>query len=513
MPRGKTRTRSTSKARLGSSTSGKTSTILSSMSPGKASSKRQTVCTEKNGKVMCQTVDKQTRAISPAGKRRLARKQARCAVAEELGVGQCDQDGDLWYNEDMIPEHTEIDENGNVVRMLYVDPKYIAFFKDGGDDAFRMIGKLDLDQLLEEVIDNVDPSVEGGFNKETLAKAENYKMLQTIINSLGKVSLQRVNPDRLKQAYITTKDEIRHKKMLFQYLVCLANQDATSDEVNNELGAYYGSDFRSFSKRMMEMQILRRVMSAVENARLSGQTYSPGRLLADASGRVAFAGFSFETDSQFNFKRVTWEYNNAKDSVSVKLPEELSAALREKFLFNELLKSNDNDIGGWIAQLVKGDVINGATMSKDLIGMILLYTSAGPDVLGISTYEGDCAIAFASEKRATATITTDDNSKITSFTGRNGNNLLPLARPSGAFLNNPAMNVGEAARRVAIAEQRLADANAIVVPDGDEAARASKDQRIAAANAQLEAARAELALARGEADRARASRASREIRE
>lgn len=404
MPRGKTRTRSTSKARLGSSTSGKTSTILSSVSPSK-SSKRQTICTEKNGKVMCQTVDKQTRTMSPAGKRRLARKQAKCAVAEKFGVGQCDQDGDLWYNEDMIPEHTEIDENGNVVRMLYVDPEYIVRLRDDDYNAAFM----------------------------NLFSNDNIKV-QAAIAKLRGLQTQRVNPDKLKGAYIVTKEEVRHKKMLLQYLVCLANQDAMNDEVENQIGALYGGDLKSFSRRMMEMQILRRIMDAVQAARTAGRPLCTGREIAGLayarSGDVPMGdgALSFETDNRYNFKKATWKYSDSK-SVTVHVPEELASALREQFLLDKLVNDKDANICQWITLLLKGDVISGATMSKDLIGAILLYTSVGPDLLGISEFDANCAVNLFSEKQPQLVVDT-----------RDGINSPP--QPGRGNVYNPELRVG-----------------------------------------------------------------------
>lgn len=392
MPRGKTRSRSTSRPRLGSS-GGKTATILSSVSPGKTSSKRQTVCTEKNGKVMCQTVDKQPRNMSPAAQKRLKRKQSKCAAAEEFGLGVCDQEGDLWYNEDLIPEHTEVDENGNVVRMLYVDPEYILRVKnDELAKMFRDVKKIGITVEGEEY----------GLSNDGEAALRDLNTVLKFIKELSNVELQRVNPDKLKPAYIVTKQEMRHKKMLINYLVCLVRQDAMNDEVENQLGSLYGTDITSFSKRMMEMQVLRRIMDAVARSRVSGMPLGGGSGVARSALALSRGNFGlgpdflFDVDTRFNFRRVVWRYDGT-NSVSMKIPDELSEALREKLLLKELLNASDDDVGKWIVLLLKGGMISGATMSKDLIGMILLYTSVGPDMLGITELDAANCVSQLSD--------------------------------------------------------------------------------------------------------------------
>lgn len=332
----------------------KSNMLLSSSSPTKStrssagmgstsqSPTRKTVCGKRDGKLQCKTIETKDLPVPEALERFRDKERAVCAQAEALGVGVCDDQGNLFHYEDEIPTiHEEIDEYGNIIRQVMMEPKIVYV---------------------------VDAEIESDTAK--------------FLNASPYLERHLVNPDKLKQCYITTKDEIVHKNKLYRHLVCLATKTAIT-EYNG--CSSMGSDITAMSKNILKYNVMTKVMSILN--RFSSKTTNEKKEILKGVRQSLNTYNLGENISVYNsdqyYKKVRWNYGVDK-SVTVKMPEALAVAISEKLVLDKLYDAlnsysidsaevpSSGQLIEWIRLILQSGTLTGNDLSRDIVAILLL---------------------------------------------------------------------------------------------------------------------------------------------
>lgn len=364
-----------------SRSSSRAGTLLKSSSPARStSSKRRTVCGEKNGKLQCSVVDARSMPKSDMAKKHEERKKKNCQKQADLGLGVCDEDGDMHYYEEESPVvHEEIDKDGNIIRMMLMEPKKVMILED--DDVTTLA------------------AIRSYFNMTPEQQTENFIDFENNSKKLLGAEIRNTNPDKLKQAFLVTPEEIKRRNTFRKYLACLVNDDVTS-EMSGPFGTSLGVNMAAFSKMMLMNGLLENVFKIIGNQ----ENRTVGREEARKVLAVRLGNFTFPLEDSMYFKYAVWQYKPT-ESVKITLPEALSNALAEKLLLAELqnaiaVKDSPVNIKAWIKRLAVNGSIIGSELSNNLIAMLLLRGGLEPEDLNLEDSYCTSILANASERRS-----------------------------------------------------------------------------------------------------------------
>lgn len=498
--------------------------LMRSMSPSastRTATKRKIACTEgRDGKLKCITVDTNQMPVSDAAKAIIAKKVDACQKLEDQGFGACDAEGNFWGYQDEMPQgyHEEIDENGNIVRSVILEPKNILVLPKGAESTLKNIKSM-MDGGENYVsLNNFLAMFQPDVKKSELIKFYDNNSIsgsKSFRNFINDSELKLVNPDKLKTVFMITKEEVVNRNKLMRYLVCLAADD--EEGANATRFGYVGSNVANLAKNILKYRFIAKVFEFVSKDNVKS-ALKDRNITAQMRELNISSDMSLIQGDDLIFERIRWNYDGLR-SVSVKIPETLAAKIGEKLAFNELNNLIDEYNSGdpidrdrfknWLKRLIQNGNVLGSELSGTLVASLIIQGGFEPGDLGL-TEEYCIPILNASRESKTMLLSSGKNEKVSSVYTKSdyarpllkefvfGKNVAPMSRKdtAEAAVKRAQQAAAEAAAEAAEVAEKAGEAETIdrIKKELEEAKKGSNQEKVRLLEARLKAVEKDIAV-------------------